>query len=118
MQFLIQSRVLFLRKLGKDVEKALKHSVTNFLCTFCCKVHLVSVKLPTTEFAEYLLSGIPCAKGLRCISSLHPLPVRYILLSSALTNEEAESQRASTHVLQAGLCAPGTELSVGEPDHT
>ena len=82
---------------GKSLEiwcffsNTLKHSVTNFLCTFCCKVHLVSVKLPTTEFTEYLPSGMTCA---RWISSLHPLPVRYVLLSSALTNEEAESQRA------------------------
>ena len=54
----------------------------------------MSVKLPTTGFAEYLLGGMLCAKGLRWISSLHPLPVRYVLLSSALTSEEAESQRA------------------------
>ena len=48
-----------------------------FSLSFCGKVHLVSVKLPTTEFTEYFLSDMLFAKGLRWISSLHPLLVRY-----------------------------------------
>lgn len=65
----------------------------NYFCTVYCKVHLVNEKLITTTFMQCLLGDRPCAKGLRRIISFNPLPVRQVLLSSTLTNEEAEAQR-------------------------
>ena len=87
----------------------LKHSVTNFLCAFCGKVCLVSVKLATTEFTEYFLGDMLFAKGLRWISSLHPLLLRYF--SSIIrpyrwgnwVTESFQIWQKATHIPQAGL---------------